>query len=209
VLTIISVLRSGGIYKAEWVRKLRDACARHMSLPHRFVCLSDVEVLCERIPMIHGWPGWWAKIELFKPGVIRGPTLYLDLDTVLVGSIDALAYLPHDFAVMRNFHRPEMPGSAVMWFREAAPTEVYERFRAQPEALIREYAAKAAGAYVGDQAFLWDVLNREIPLFDSPLIRSYKKHCQNGVPKGAALVAFGGPRKPSTVDDPWVRKAWA
>src|SRR5947209_20113122 len=57
MLTIACVLRSGGPYNADWVTGLQGNVARFAPL-HRFVCLSDVDVPCERVPLITGWPGW-------------------------------------------------------------------------------------------------------------------------------------------------------
>ena len=37
------------------------------------------------------YPGWWAKINLFAPGMFDGPVLYFDLDTMPVGTLDGLA----------------------------------------------------------------------------------------------------------------------
>ncbi len=42
----------------------------NLKLHHRFVCLSDVDVPCERIFLKHGWPGWWSKVELFSEVVL-------------------------------------------------------------------------------------------------------------------------------------------
>ena len=211
MLTVLSVLKSGGSYDPEWVLKLERAVARHLSVPHVFKCLSDVEAPCERIPLKHGWPGWWSKIELFRPGVVNGPTLYLDLDTVLVGSIDALADMPDDFSIMRNLNMPHMPGSAVMWFKQAAPRAVYDTFAENPEHYISQYSDKTQGCYMGDQAFIWDAMNRKVKYLTDRvpgLIRSYRRHCMAGVPDGCAVVAFGGDKKPSTVNEKWVKEAW-
>lgn len=211
MLTVISVLKKSPEYNAKWVDKLQRAVARHLTVPHEFVCLSDVDVPCTRVPLQHGWPGWWSKIELFRPGVIVGPTLYLDLDTVLVGNIDALASFEEDFAIMRNLNQPHMPGSAVMWFKKQAPRVVYDRFVAHPEMAMAEYAKANGGCYIGDQAFIWDTLHRKTPYLTDHvpgLIRSYRRHCMAGVPPGCAVVAFGGAKKPSTVDDQWVAEAW-
>lgn len=212
MLTVLSVLKSGGTYHAEWVLKLQKAVARHLCVPHVFKCLSDVEVPCERIALEHGWPGWWSKIELFRPGVVSGPTLYLDLDTVLVGAIDRLADLPFDFAIMRNLNASWMPGSAVMWFKERAPAQVYDIFRENPEHFIGQYSDRSEGTYLGDQAFIWDALERKVDYLTDAvpgLIRSYRRHCAAGVPQGCSVVAFGGDKKPSTVQDHWVREAWS
>lgn len=209
--TVLCVLRSGPAYDSGIVERLQRAVARHLSVPHEFKCLSDVEVPCTRIPLLHDWPGWWAKIELFSPGVITGPTLYLDLDTVLVGSIDRLASFPYDFAIMRNLNMPHMPGSAVMWFRKA-PHHIYETFKENPSHYMAQYADKTQGCYLGDQAFIWDALDRKVKFLtdDVPgLIRSYRRHCAAGVPEGCAVVAFGGDKKPWTVKDQWVKEAYA
>ena len=85
-LTIACVLRSGGDFDAEYVERLRDGVAANLSLPHRFVCLSDIEVPCERVALRHGWPGWWSKLELFEQ--LKGRVLYFDLDTVIAGSLN-------------------------------------------------------------------------------------------------------------------------
>ena len=88
-LTVACVYRSGGkMYSTEYVRVLRDMVARNLTRPHRFVCLSDVEVPCERIPLITDWPGFYAKIEIFRRGLFQGPVLYFDLDTIIHGSIE-------------------------------------------------------------------------------------------------------------------------
>ena len=210
MLTVLTVLKSGGEYTPEWVYKLEKAVLRHLSVPHRFKCLSDVALQCETIALGHDWPGWWSKIEVFRPGVVTGPTLYLDLDTVLVGSIDRLADFPDDFAMMRNFNASWMPGSAVMWLRNA-PEAVYARFKADPEGCMAQHNEARDGSYLGDQAFIWDTLHRKVTYLTDRvpgLIRSYRKHCMAGVPEGCALVAFGGKQKPSTVKDDWVKEHW-
>jgi hypothetical protein len=93
-LTVACVYRSGGrFYSTRYVEVLRNMVKRNLSLPHRFVCLTDVEdVPCERIPLVANWPGFYSKIELYRPGLFKGPVLYFDLDTVIHGSLDALAH---------------------------------------------------------------------------------------------------------------------
>lgn len=71
--------------------------ARNLSIPHRFVCLSNIDVDgVDTIPLTEGWPGWWAKTELWKHDF--GRTLYLDLDTLIAGSLDEVAEYPAQFA---------------------------------------------------------------------------------------------------------------
>ena len=90
MLDVVCVLRQGGKvgYTAEWVDKLQRGVERNLTIPHRFVCLSDCAVNCERIELDSGDYGFWSKMQLFKPGVFTGPTLYIDLDTVICNNID-------------------------------------------------------------------------------------------------------------------------
>lgn len=210
MLTVICVLKSGGIYDAEWVRRLRDATARQLRRPHRFVCLSDVDVPCERIPLKHDWPSWWSKIELFAPGIITDRTLYLDLDTVLVGEI-GISKVDCDFAMLRNFWRPDMVGSGVMWFSgDDTPHHVYEKFTRQPDAYIAHHQRRADGPYVGDQAFIWDAMGHEVAHINNylPGIKSYKMHCLRRLPPDASIVCFHGKPRPTEVGADWMEQHW-
>lgn len=210
MFTVACVLKSGGIYDAEWVRKLRDAVARNLTRPHRFVCFSDVEVPCERIALQHNWPGWWSKIEMFKSGSLNEQTLYLDLDTAITGSLDGIANLDSDFAMLENFSSPDFVGSGVMWFRKV-PTKVYDRFLKQPEAFMEHYERARNGTYIGDQAFIADTvgldkIDRITDLFAG--IRCYKYHCKTKLPPGTSIVCFQGVPKCTDVKDEWLLEAW-
>lgn len=219
MLTVACVLRSGGIYDAEWVRKLRDGVSRHLTLAHRFVCLSDVDVPCERIPLTTDWPGWWSKIELSRPGVLGGPTLYFDLDTVIVGSLDAIAVHPHRFTMAHEFYRPELLCSTAMAW-DGDYSFLYDAFAADPARLMKHYdhelPKRRSEWRIGDQAFIEDEFARfgEKPdtfrdLFGETSIASYKVHgCENAPPEGAAAVAFHGKPKPSDLKTGWVPEAW-
>ena len=124
-LTVACVLRRGGQYWgsregpffAKYARLLHEAVTGHLSMPHRFVCLSDVAVPCARVSLRQFWPGAWAKIELFRPGLFDGPVLYLDLDTVVLGELDELARVALDgeFGAVR--HREGGLDAAVMAWR--------------------------------------------------------------------------------------------
>jgi hypothetical protein len=92
MLNIVCVLRSGGKvgYDANWVAKLQHGVKKHLRADHRFVCFSDCDVPCERIPLQPIDLGFWSKIQIFQPGIIgnKNPCLYIDLDTVVCGGLD-------------------------------------------------------------------------------------------------------------------------
>jgi hypothetical protein len=207
MLTVACVLRSGGIYDATWVARLRDGVMRHLPLPHRFVCLSDVDVPCERIPLEHDWPGWWAKIELFK---LPGPVLYFDLDTAIVGDLSGLVGGAKfaSLAMLRDFYAPDHCGSGVMWWTGTWPRLILDNFVSDPERLMA-----ARRARMGDQAFIEEAIDkRQIARWQDLVgdqIVSYKVHCRSGIPPNARVVCLHG--KPKFADMPAndpVRLAW-
>jgi len=65
------------------------------------------------------WTGWWSKMNLFT-GELKElrPFLYLDLDTVILKSIESL-FPPKEaenkFITLRDFYRPNKLASALMW----------------------------------------------------------------------------------------------
>lgn len=211
MFSVICVLRSGGSYDASWVEKLKNSCERNLP-KHVFNCLSDVSVPCNRIPLQHDWPGWWSKIEIFRPNVIDGPTLYLDLDTVIVGKIGILPSIP-DFAMLQSFWRQDAVGSGVMWFSgDNIPHKVYEKFAKQPKAYIAHHERNADGTYVGDQAFISDCLEEpNIARINDyiPGIKSYKMHCLRRLPADASIVCFHGRPRPNEIDTDWMKQHWA
>jgi hypothetical protein len=158
VTTVVCVLKTGKFtnqhftvqYAPRHVRWLRDQFAKHLpGAP--FVCLTDVAVAtvdCE--PLRHDWPGWWSKMELFR---FQGPLLYVDLDTVIVGSMAQIAALPQpgDFWAMSSLFRREgiMNSGLMAWngdFRF-----LYEVFAADPQRHMRECVTPSVW---GDQGFI-------------------------------------------------------
>jgi hypothetical protein len=92
MINIVCVLKSNGKigYDSSWVEKLKNSIQRNITVPYKFLCLSDVDVPCERVELELASEGWWSKLELFRPGILNGPTLYIDLDTVICKNIDEI-----------------------------------------------------------------------------------------------------------------------
>lgn len=98
-LTVACVLVRGHVgFTPDYVLKLRNMVSR--ALPaHRFVCLTDqpeslpdVETITIGTP--RGYFAWWAKVELWNPrheALQSGRIMYLDLDTLVVDSLLAIA----------------------------------------------------------------------------------------------------------------------
>jgi hypothetical protein len=162
MINVACVLRTGGKvqYDATWVDKLQRAVARNFSIPHRFVCLSDCDVSCERVSLLPGHQGFWNKMQLFRPNVFGNdwPVLYLDLDTVICKPIDIIYQKIKKYQfVMWHESDNQVHSSALMYWH-------------------------------GDYSYLWDLYNSQPPAHwkdlycdpplygDQALISEHTKH---------------------------------
>lgn len=200
-LTVACVLRSGGDFSALHVELLRDQVAHHLP-GARFVCLSDVPVQCERIPLITGWSGWWSKLELFRPGVLTGRVLYFDLDTLIIDSLEQIAAHPHRFTIGKNWRVPGEFNSAFMAW-EGDFSHLFDRFNMK---VAKNYERRDRW---GDQGYITDTLNTQPEnaweVFPGQFV-SFKLHCDNGVPAGARVVCFHGRPRPWYAKEKWIRE---
>jgi hypothetical protein len=193
--TVACVLRSGGDYGPDDVRRLRDGVEAHLP-GARFVCLSDVDVPCERIPLRHDWPGWWSKLNLFSPEV-TGDFLYLDLDSIITGDLSDLASL-NRLAIMRDVLRPDGLQSSCMFLPEGDRAAVWEAFTADPAGNMARFHSG------GDQAFLESLWlpgpARIQDLLPGQLV-SYKADVRKlgRVPDNARAVIFHGAPRPRDI----------
>jgi hypothetical protein len=194
-LIVACVLRSGGTYTPEHVARLRDGVRANLG-DHRFICLSDVDVPCERIALTEQWPGWWSKLELFRPD-IDGDLLYFDLDTIITGDLSDMAAI-NRLAIMRDVYRPDGLQSSVMYIPQDEKSKVWERFTAHPEHYMAQYASG------GDQAFLEPLWGERATIWQEALpgqLASYKADhiAECGVPDNCRAVIFHGRPKPEDI----------
>lgn len=186
------MLKSGGEFTVDHVALLVE----NINCP--VVCLSDLRIQLPGVRVVrlkHGWPGWWSKIELFRPGVLTGKTLYLDLDTV----VRELPAIGNQFTMLPNVYRPGDVGSGIMsWTRN--PNYLYRKFCETPDKYMQEYTTRAKW---GDQGFIRDHIKTSPELFGED-VRSYKVHCKQGVPQGTKIVYFHGKPRPWSVELKWL-----
>jgi len=207
-LTVACVLRRGGLYLgsregpyfAKYVRILRERVAEQLSLPHRFVCLSDVTVPCPHINLHEFWPGAWAKIELFRRGLFDGPVLYLDLATAVLGELDELARVALDGEFSAVRHRQGGLDAAVMAWRVDC-SFIHRRYAWLPE--YWRYRHRKLGhrgfieAELGRAGVAWRTIDATLP----GIVVDYAGLGAGGVvPAPARLCVFHGRPRPHELE---------
>lgn len=218
MITVACVLRSGGIYDAKWVRALYRGVRAHWPSDGPFldfVCLTDTPIGqygIREVPLVGAWPGWWSKLELFRPDVFNGPVLYMDLDIVPVGPLAEIVAYRAPFVMVADWYReanrggrPRIGESSVMAWTPGPQTDAaWQAFIQDPRGAMERYWGDGPfiREHVGEHVYWQDVLPGHLV--------SYKIHVRRrGLPAGARLVDFHGRPKPNELPatDP-IAQAW-
>jgi hypothetical protein len=213
--TVACVWRTGGPYDAhDYVGRLARGVARNLTLPHRFVCLTDfageLPEGVERIPLLHRWPGFWPKVELFRPGLFRGPVLYLDLDTVVCGPLDALAAAEDTILAAWDLKHGWLNSSFLRWSVDLSC--VYARMERAPQDIMASFAE---GGLYGDQGLLQETLEQRcIPwrwVQDRfPELVQWHPYTERHLPApaGTSVALWYGHPKPHEATGDWLAQHW-
>ena len=165
-------------YTAHDVRLLQRMVARHLTVPHLFVVITDqaececfegTEVLPVLIDKTTHVPGTcFMRLMTFHPEgrrLLGDKVLQIDLDTVIVGNIDHLVKRQEDLVLWRN------PGR-VPWDKPANPGRPYyntslllHKCGTMPH-LWSDFNARDPGGLRDDQWWLSSLLGPDVPYFD-------------------------------------------
>lgn len=222
-------------FTAQHVNVLQSMLARHCSLPHRLVCVTDdetdVEVECHPLwsdmaqlmnPSGFNLPSCYRRLKLFDPDTTRAmgvadgePVVSIDLDVVLTGKVDHLFAL--DGAQFLGWqgqgsYQPHVYNGSLWMFPAAGLPWMWSEFDPERSPL----ATREARFFGSDQGWLslrlagpdgrgWDVPQG---------VYSYARDLVSApaLPDRACVVFFNGKRKPwessTQCASPWIRKHW-
>ncbi len=189
-MVIVTVLRSSGEYTPERVQWL------HSQLPVdiRKVCLADCEIEgVEVVPLKYGWPGWWAKMELFDPysKIASEDLLYFDLDTVIVGDLSPF-FKQRNFTALSDFYVGDIGTlqmtSGIMYIPAEVKAYVWEKWISGPEAHMAECVTPEKW---GDQGFIGSILEAKRWQDELPgMVVSYKQHVRKAKSKHHPFLRY-------------------
>lgn len=189
-----------GWYPVEYVENLKRSVERHLSIPHQFICMTDSDAPCETVPLNTDLPGNMKLMALYRPdNGLEGRVLAMDIDSLVVGSLDDIASYDGAFCTARDFNAGYMDG------------------------FLRSFVA-GEHAYLWENAT--SDYSQEIPYFQSQLkdvdywqdlypgqLASYKNECRTKrtphrplYPENTRIISFHGQPKIHEVD--WARERW-
>ena len=220
--TVACVLREGGGFNSRYVHRLYDAVRKHWTGKLDFLCLTDTPIHhrgIRELPLEHDWPGYWSKLELFRPG-IRGPLLTFDLDTMIVGSLTDIREIGAH-TMLRSFKWKNRLASGLMYLPEAVRPVIWDRWILDPAKWMKVHKwPNSNGHLSGDQGFMQETWERSgwgsgrtpDPDWQSHGIRrwqktlprqvvSYKRHVRKygRVGVGVRVICFHGKPRPHEI----------
>ena len=199
-----------------YTNNLRRAVSRNLTLDHRFVCFTDAAkegyihgIEVRPLPgKEHPISGWWHKVALFKAGVFEDGEriVFLDLDSVITGSLDDIASYDGEFAMLQDVMFRGLRASGVMAWRGGFGSFLWDDYVAAgyPQNIQHPgYNFGGDGAWIGRNVDGIDLLQDLYP----NQIASYKMTGGILAPY-TRIVAFHGVPRPHEVTTGWVPKLW-
>jgi hypothetical protein len=216
----------GTMYGPDYVNRLYGMVSRNITPPFRLVCLTDdragirAEVECFDLPELGVPPprrtmGKWRKQILWDRNVpgVQGVALFIDLDSVIVGSLDDYFSIgePGDVYVARNWARPleRLGQTSVFRFRVGDNAQIVEGFRADPQGI--------ADRYHFEQHYVTHAVKGGVKFWPDPWTRHFRLHCLPPFPlryfmvarqpAGARIITFpGGPNPDDVIVGRWNKR---
>ncbi len=233
-MAMVNVLciKWGRKYGPEYVNKLHSMVRRHLHRPFRFVCLTDdssgIDPGIETLPIPevgfaefdqrkpwtfgHGW----LKLTSFADPLydLQGRTLFLDLDIVIVDSLDPFFEQEGEFIVIREWDKQDGTGNTSCYlYTIGAHRDALQHLADQDPASIAEVR--------DEQEYITGYLARQgkLSYWPEAWCRSFKRHCMPGllgwfsepfIPEGARIIVFHGKPNPpdaiAGVSGKWYRR---
>lgn len=231
-LTVV-LWKWGKKYTKGHVSRMQSMLKRHLSLPHRIVCITDqpkdlpAGVEPAKMPKVLPWDfKGLRRMWLYSAEAARiGERLFqLDLDVILTDSIDPIVNRPEPFVIWKsdsNWKDKWAYNATVMLITPGAQEDLWQRYIKDPRAAFNAAEKDGWGPKVNsDQALACYLLkDQQVPVWtEADGIRAYRvfagKHGDRGqvLPEGTRIVSFHGPRDPSQPElqakSPWIRELW-
>ena len=154
----------------------------------------------------------WRKLTLFQEKLadLRGTALFLDLDVVIVESLDPFFEAPGDFRIIEdwNLKGTNVGNSSVFRFKIGSRPDVLEYFLQNRDEVYANFR--------NEQAYLsWAIARKQELLFWDPTwCLSFKRHfmrrfplgyfCEPKKRPGTKIIVFHGNPNPDCARDGWV-----
>jgi len=207
----------GRDFTANDVWRLYHSVLKHADRPFNFYVLTNdtnANIPGTRIKLLHGddWPGWWAKMELYRADLPAGRTLYMDLDSHVIKSLQPIFDFEGDLVLFGDRAVKSQGGglvnryqAATILFNAREFVWLYEKFEQDWDYYLEHYRSDqdVLGEWIPDQPTFpekWMIKLKQVQL----------KHRNNADKLQDVIIVTGQPKQGwfrRTNEIPWFEKA--
>ena len=211
---LVLCIKWGDMYGSDYVNVMYGMVSRNLTGPFRLVCFTDdskgirKEVECLPLPQLGvevpaGAPGKWPKQALWAKDLfgLEGVALFLDLDSVIVDSLDPYFEFGDDDDVItaRNWVQPlkRMAQTSVFRFKIGAHSYMLDDLCKDPQLMVK---------YQFEQNYVSTCLRGGVKFWPHAWTKHFRRHSMGPwplryfrmpkQPQGARIVTFPGSPKP-------------
>jgi len=226
----IVCMKWGNKYGPEYVNNLFHMVKRNITLPFRFICMTEVPDGLEEGVEVKPLPDFqepppeylrfcqaWRKLAVFDEKVydLKGKILFLDIDVVVIGNIDCFFSYSDKLAILENWSQPNrlIGQASAFCFEIGKYTHLLEKYRNQQEEVLKNNRT--------EQFYITRELGKgNFDFFPDDWCKSFKIHCLPGgtrwysvlnrfiapdkIPEHAKIIVFhGNPDPPDAMVGRW------
>lgn len=222
---IIICMKWGTKFGPEYVNRLYKMVEKNLTLPHRFVCLTDnsdgimdgVEIfpIPDNVPVDENAPErGWKKLSIFAEKLydLSGQALFLDLDIVIRDNIDCFFDGSDKFLIIKDWDFPNdiIGNSSVFRFNIGKHSYVLKEFIKNKAEIQKRHR--------NEQAYLSYAINAHgaLKYWPKQWCVSFKRNCLHMWPmcyfkmpidpKKAKIIVFHGKPNPEQAYNGYVGK---
>ena len=218
-------MKWGTKFRPEYVNNLYHMVKRNITIPFRFICMTETADGIEDGVEIKPLPDFkeppaeylrfcqaWRKIALFDQEVydLRGKILFFDLDLLVIDNIDCFFSFSDKLAIQENWSQKNrlIGQSSVFCFEIGKHTHLLEKYRQHQDDVLKNNRT--------EQVYITRELGKEnFDFFPEDWCKSFKFHCMPGgilnsfmpstkIPKKAKVIVFhGNPNPPDAIAGVW------
>jgi len=206
----IICMKWGDKFSPYYVNRLFSMVQRNLTLPFNFVCFTEnpsglrKEINIKSLPELN-LPSniperGWRKLSVFQEnfGGLKGKTLFLDLDVVIVSNIDEFFTYPGEFLIAHDKKKPKrlIGNSSVFRFEIGKYPAVLKKFESNFETIRNE--VRHEQAYLSREIYNYG----DLDFWPDAWVPSYKYHCcpswikswfaKPYIPENAKIIIFHG-----------------
>ena len=217
---VIICMKWGTLYPASYVNVLYQACRANITGDFKFVCLTenqdglDPAIISHPIPDLnlepHHWTkGGWPKLAVFAKDFfgLTGRALFIDLDTVISGSLDPFFdyKAPKMVAIdtgptwgVGDTNASPLAGTGIFTFNLGAHSNILDHFMLNRDAIVNEHRI--------EQIYVQDMVDN-MAFWPKDWVLSFKYHLRRPALTGLVVeppepqpedrvIAFHGEPRP-------------